>query len=105
MAKKITLKNPQTGLVKQAYTGFSWTTLFFGVFPMLFRGEWLLFVIGAAISVLTAGVGSILWCVVGGFIYNRWHARRLVAKGYSQVIYAEGVPVDVAEAMLKGAVA
>ena len=70
MAKKITLKNPQTGMIKQAYTGFSWTSLLFGAFPMAFRGDWKAFLIALIISLIagafTAGISSIVIGIVLG---------------------------------------
>ena len=37
MAKEIILRNPETGLTASSYSGFSWTTLFFGFIPALFQ--------------------------------------------------------------------
>jgi len=36
----ITFKNDNTGEVKPAPVGFSWTALFFGFIPMLCRSDW-----------------------------------------------------------------
>lgn len=35
----VTLKNIDTGVIKNVPTGYSWTTLLFGFFPALFRGD------------------------------------------------------------------
>ena len=35
----IRLKNPQTNVVKECATGYSWTTFFFGMFVPLIRGD------------------------------------------------------------------
>jgi hypothetical protein len=39
MAKRVQLIQPETGLMKSGYYGFSWTFLFFGWFVPIFRGE------------------------------------------------------------------
>jgi hypothetical protein len=39
MATKVQMKNPSNGLIKDGFVGFSWTTLFFGCFPALFRSD------------------------------------------------------------------
>ena len=103
MAKKITLKNPDNGMVATAYHGLSWTTLFFGLLPMAFRGDWKDFFIIFIVSGLTAGAAAFLWAVVGFFVYNKWHARRLMEQGFSQVLHSDSAPDDVVEAQLKGA--
>ena len=85
MATEINLKN-KNGLNQKAFIGWSWTSFFFGPFPAAFRGDWLGFFIyiiaSVVIGLLTMGIGVIVfqlgWCA----FYNKWHARRLVEKGY-----------------------
>ncbi|MDB5716652.1 MAG: hypothetical protein JWM38_79, partial [Sphingomonas bacterium] len=36
----IILENPNTGQLREAPIGFSWTMFFFGFFPPIFRGDW-----------------------------------------------------------------
>ena len=85
MATQIILKHP-SGLYKVAYVGFSWTSLFFGGFPASFRGDWLAFclyqVLCIAGSLETWGIGTFVLWIVWPFFYNRWHAGRLIEKGY-----------------------
>ena len=73
---KLTLQHPNTGIIKTAPLGFSWTTLFFGALPALFRGDFKWFFIQALLSVLFIPV------LIFPFIYNRIHLRRLLEQGY-----------------------
>lgn len=72
----------QSGLRSVGYLGFSWTSLFFGGLPAAFRGDWLGFLVFFGIAAATAGIAvPVLW-LLWPFYYNRWHARRLVERGY-----------------------
>lgn len=86
MATAVTLKNPSTGLIKTGYFGFSWTTLFFGFFPALFRGDFITFIGGFAISIIialiTAGFGVFVISIIWAFMYNKYYTRKLLEKGY-----------------------
>ncbi len=86
MATTIHLVHRGSGLRKVAYYGFSWTTFFFGLFPALFRGDFLTFIGGCIvvllIGVVTVGVGAWIAVVVWAFFYNKYHARRLIERGY-----------------------
>lgn len=86
MATKITLRHKASGVEKNAFYGFSWTTFFFGIFPALCRGDWLGFFGSLAVHVvlafLTLGIGNIVFSLVMCFVYNGWHARRLLVAGY-----------------------
>lgn len=74
----ITFESPFTDGIKFAPVGFSWTSLFLGYFPPLFRGH----IGGAAIIMLlhipTLGLSSIIF----GFIYNRMYIRHLIKSGF-----------------------
>lgn len=74
----INFKHPQSGAMKSAPVGFSWTTLFFGFFPALLRGHWvgalILFLIGA----ITAGISYLVF----PFIYNKMYIKYLIGEGF-----------------------
>lgn len=103
MATELQLQH-DNGLRRKAFIGFSWTGFFFGFFPAMFRGDWLgafvnLLVL-AAVAAFTAGLAApVLW-IVWGFIYNRWHTRRLVMKGFKVV--GAAMPLDQAQARVFG---
>lgn len=86
MATKIILRHTQSGVEKAAYYGFSWTSFFFGFWPALFRGDWLVFFGSIAIHVvlglLTFGLGNIVFAIAMCFFYNGMHAKRLLTNGY-----------------------
>ena len=87
MANRIALKHKESGLVKDGFYGFSWTTLFFGFWPALFRGDYITFVGGLVIivilAVFTFGIGAFIAMLVWAFIYNKYYTRKLLEKGYA----------------------
>lgn len=90
MAGSIMLHNPGNGVFRKGYYGFSWTTLFFGGYPALFRGDPVGFLVIIA-SILTFGLVQFIWA----FFYNKSYTLRLIDKGYQligheqQVLYAK----------------
>lgn len=74
----ITLKHSTSGLIKNIPTGFSWTTLFFGVFVPLLRGDVRWAIISFAIFWVTFGISWIIF----PFIYNKIYIKELLSKGF-----------------------
>lgn len=71
------LENPNTGMIKKAPTGFSWTTLFFQAWPAFFRADYKAFFIQALTDYIFI-VGIFIW----PFIYNRMYLNKLLERGY-----------------------
>jgi hypothetical protein len=78
MAQIVMLRNPQTGIVKKGFYGFSWTTFFWGGLPALFRGDILVGLGVVVLSILTWGVAGFLWA----FFYNKHYTLKLIEQGY-----------------------
>lgn len=78
----IKMKNEQTGEVKEVPIGFSWTTLFFGWFPALLRGDWKNFMILFFLTIPTFGIILVVYC----FKYNMIYTSDLIGKGYKAVM-------------------
>lgn len=78
MATVIMMKNPQTGIIKKGFYGFSWTTFFFGGFPALFRGDIKTALIVIIACLITGGVAGFIWA----FFYNKSYTLGLVKEGY-----------------------
>lgn len=91
----IMFENPHTGGIKEAPVGFSWTTLFFGFFPALFRGDWKWAIIMLIIGVITFGFGFFVFM----FIYNRLYIKDLIGSGYKAKSIASG-DMDFAQSKL-----
>lgn len=72
MAKVVNLQ--RGGLVAKGVVGFSWTTLFFGAFVPLFRGDWKWFLIMLIAAICTMGISNLVLC----FIYNGIYTRDLL---------------------------
>ncbi len=86
MATRIAMKHKETGIMKNGYYGFSWTTFLFGFFPALFRTDFNTFIGGFVVSViigvLTHGVGTFLITFAWAFMYNKYYTRKLIERGY-----------------------
>lgn len=78
MATVVMMKHPQTGLTKKGLVGFSWTTLFFGGFPALFRGDWGMGLLLTLLAFFTGNISSI----IAAFLYNKSYTSKLIEKGY-----------------------
>lgn len=74
----LSLENPRTGQMRRAPVGFSWTTLFFGFLPALFRGHWLGAIIQFVCAFLTFGLSGLVFM----FIYNKMYLRHLLNEGF-----------------------
>jgi len=89
MAKAVLLENPESGIIKTGYYGFSWTTFFFGFFPALFRSDFKTFICGFIVLVilafLTMGIGSCIGMFIWAFMYNKYYTTGLLKKGYKFV--------------------
>ena len=82
----IIFKNPNTGAMKEAPVGFSWTTFFFGCFPALLRGDVKYGVIQFVIAMVTMGLSNIVFA----FIYNKLYIKDLIGQGFKAQSIASG---------------
>ncbi|MBM3490779.1 MAG: hypothetical protein FJX68_10060 [Alphaproteobacteria bacterium] len=86
MAMRVMLRHPGSGLVRPGFIGFSWTSLFFGGFPALLRGDLLVGLAVIAVSILLGAFSfGLAWFAVNGvwaFLYNNNYSRRLLEQGY-----------------------
>ncbi|MBV0892918.1 hypothetical protein KTN05_13805 [Paracoccus sp. Z118] len=83
----IDFHHPQTGRLKQAPVGFSWTTLLFGFFPALIRGHYVGAIIMVVIAFFTMGLSSLVFA----FIYNKMYVKHLLGEGFK----VSGATADV----------
>ena len=82
----IIFKNPNTGAIKEAPVGFSWTTFFFGFFPALFRGDWKWAIIQFILAMITMGLSNFVFM----FIYNKLYIKDLIGAGFKAQSIASG---------------
>ncbi len=76
MAQEVNLV--KNNIRRAGLVGFSWTTLFFGFFVPLFRGDWKWCIILLVLGLLSFGLCSLIFC----FIYNKIYTRGLLEDGY-----------------------
>jgi len=74
----IRLKHSNSGLIKKIPEGFSWTSLFFGWFVPVVRGDVKWAILWLIITIFTAGIGQI----VMAFTYNKSYLKRMLENGY-----------------------
>ncbi len=82
----IIFENEETGAIKEAPVGFSWTTFFFGFFPALFRGDWKWGLIMFALYLVTLGLSGLIFM----FIYNKLYIKGLINAGFKAKSIASG---------------
>jgi hypothetical protein len=86
MATTVSMIHEKTGIKKDGYFGYSWTTLFFGPFPMLFRGDFLTFLgyfaVGGIFAFITYGIGWFIVFLAWSFMYNGIYTKKLLEQGY-----------------------
>ena len=88
---KIYFKHPQSGAMKEAPVGFSWTTFFFGFFPALIRGDWKWGIIQFIVAMLTMGFSGLVFC----FIYNKLYIKELIQQGFQATKVNSGTIKDI----------
>lgn len=94
MASVIMMQNPTTGIVKKGFYGFSWTTLFFGGFPAIFRGDLVEGVLVLVANFLSCGIAGIIWA----FVYNKRYTLKLIQQGYK--FSADNASISMAKSKL-----
>ena len=95
MAKtKVALYHRESKKLRLAPVGFSWTTLFFGLCPQLFRSPraWLLTLAMTIVVPLTTGAGNIVFAVFA----NQLYIKTLIRKGFR----LRNIPPDQLEEVL-----
>ncbi len=86
MATIISLK--KGNLIKKGLVGFSWTTLLFGFFVPIFRGDVKWFIAMMVAALCTFWISSIIFA----FIYNKLYTTKLLESGYEPTDeYSRGV--------------
>ena len=91
MAIAVQLINRSTQARKLGLQGFSWTTLFWGPFPALFRGHFLAALVILVAACFTAGLSSIIFA----FFYNGWHWNWLTGKGFVPNDHYSMAPIQI----------
>jgi hypothetical protein len=94
---KITLINPLTDEIKTVPVGYSWTVLFWGFFPPLFRQDWKNFGILAATLIVTGLMMlAFIPVIIFSFIYNdKMCLKTLLENGWKIKGYLGSKNLDV----------
>ncbi|MGF1862376.1 hypothetical protein [Photobacterium profundum] len=76
------LVNKETEQEKEIPTGFSWTTLFFGIFVPLLRGYWPYF-FGLLALCFVGGLGLFIAWFICPFLINNHYKDHLIKNGWT----------------------
>jgi hypothetical protein len=76
--RRVFVRHRESGLVKRAYLGWSWSYQLFGWFVPVFRGEIGIALLHLAITIFTFGIFQI----VMPFLYNKQQMTRLLTSGW-----------------------
>ena len=83
---KVQLRNKFTQQIKEVKLGYSWTTLFWGLFPALFRQDWIgalvIGIINIFVSAFTYGTGLIIIDAIIAAFYNKNYIKRQLMNGW-----------------------
>lgn len=74
----LTMRNRQSGLVKMAPVGFSWTSLFFSGFVGIFRGD----TVKGVLWIVLSCIFPLLTQIIQACIYNKTYITDLIERGY-----------------------
>ena len=74
----IRFRNYQNRQVREVPVGYSWTTMLFGPFPALLRGDWRSALLIGLLAVVTLTLSNLVFA----WSYNRSFAQRLLADGF-----------------------
>lgn len=90
----VMMKHPNSGIVKEVPTGFSWTTFFFGWLVPAVRGCYGYSCMFFLATLCTAGIAQLVY----PFFVNKHYIQSLLEKGYKPcsendvlVIQAQGI--------------
>jgi len=79
--KKVVLKNKESGVTKEVPFLFSWTMYLFGCWVPLLRADFIWFALSLILSLVTAGLGTIILAL----FYNKIYIKKLLSKGYAPI--------------------
>lgn len=96
MGNKVVMVNHEKVKIKESPAGFSWTTLIFGFWPALLRGDLLGVLVIAIINAATNfnPILYVLSSVLIAVFYNYVYVNRKISKGY-------GVPTNSSKELLE----
>ena len=82
---KVVMVNSKKGKAKASPAGFSWTTLIFGFWPALSRGDFLGALVILIINATTSSINPVLYVltlVLISIFYNYTYINRKINNGY-----------------------